>query len=200
MPERHPTARRLIAVALELFVANGVAGTPIVRIEEAAGLAPGSGAFYKHFRSKAELLNAAIEDAEETSAWGVDRFDAFGQIEGVDLLDEIRFIGRGTWFAFDAHRDLVLVMTRETERPSRYTHDPGGWPGDGAAFLTTWFEVKVAARELVVADPRAMAVVLLDGLYQFWLQRTAESDTPYGVDAERFLDAWVTLVAGLRPQ
>lgn len=199
MRDRHPTATRLIAAALELFVANGVAGTPIVRIEAAAGLAPGSGAFYKHFRSKTELLDAAIEDAEATSAWGAGRFEAFGQIENVDLLDEVRFIGRGTWFAFDAHRDLALVMTREAERPSRYTHDPGGWPGDGAAFLSAWLEAKVAAGELVVADPRATAVVLLDALYQFWLQRTAETDTPYGVDAERFLDAWVALVAGLQP-
>ena len=199
MPDRHPTATRLIAAALELFVANGVAGTSIVSIEAAAGLAPGSGAFYKHFRSKAELLDAAIEDAEETSAWGTGLFEAFGQIEGIGLLEEARYIGRGTWFAFDAHRDLALVMVRERDRPPRYTHEAGGWPGDGAAFLTAWLEAKAAAGELAVTDPRATAVVLLDALFQFWLQRTAETDTPYGVDAEGFLNAWVALIAGLQP-
>lgn len=89
-------------------------------------------------------------------------------------------------------------MTRERDRPPRYTHEAGGWPGDGAALFTGWIERKVAAGELAVADPRATAVVLLDALYQFWLQRTAETEEPYGVDAERFLEAWVELVAGLR--
>lgn len=185
-------------MALELFVANGVAGTSIVSIEAAAGLAPGSGAFYKHFRSKAEVLDAAIEDAEQTTALGSDLFDAFGRLDDVGLVEEARFIARGTWFAFDAHRDLAIVMVRERDHPPRYTHEPGGWPGDGAAFMTAWLDAKVAAGELEVADPRATAVVLLDALFQFWLQRNAETDEPYGVHAERFLDAWVALVAGLR--
>ena len=99
---------------------------------------------------------------------------------------------------FDAHADLVLVMVRETEhRPLSYTHDPEGWPGDGPAFVTTWLESKIERGELTVSDPRATAVVLLDALTFYWLQRRAESDAPYGVDDARFVDAWVELVAGL---
>lgn len=195
MPERHPTATRLIETALGLFAAHGVAGTTIVKIEEAAGLAPGSGAFYRHFRSKGELLDAAIADAEETTTWGADTFES----REMDLLEEARFIAWGTWYVFDKHRDLVLVMTRETERPSRYTHDPDGWPGDGYAFVTNWLDTKVEAGELVVADTRATAIVLMDAVVNYWLQRQTESDTPYGVDPDRFLDAWAGLIVGLRP-
>lgn len=197
MSERHPTADRLIAAALRLFAAEGVAATPIVKVEQAAGLAPGSGAFYKHFRSKAELLDAAVADAARTSAAGADLFDT---LEGLDLRDQARFIARGTWFVFDAYADLFLVMTREREhRPPSYTHDPAGWPGDGPAFVTAWLESKIERNELAVPDPRATAVVLLDALTTYWLQRQVESDTPYGVDEERFIDAWVELVAALAP-
>lgn len=185
----------MIEAALGLFAAHGVAGTTIVKIEQAAGLAPGSGAFYRHFRSKSELLDAAIADAEATTNWGADQFAD----SDMDLLEEARFIARGTWFVFDTHRDLVLVMTRETERPSRYTHDPDGWPGDGYAFVTTWLNTKVNAGELVIDDTQATAIVLMDAVVNYWLQRQTESDSPYGVDPNRFLDAWVALIAALRP-
>lgn len=198
MPERHPTARRVIDAGLALFAAHGVAGTTIVKIEEAAGLAPGSGAFYRHFKSKAELLDAAVADAEALSSWGHGQFDVFESFEA-DVLDQARFIALGLWFVFDAHRDLVLVLTREIERPARYTHDAGGWPGDGLVFLTGWLDAKVAAGELVVADTRATAVVLVDALIDFWLQRQTESDEPYGVSTDRFLAAWLELVDGRRP-
>lgn len=195
MPERHPTATRVIEAALGLFVKHGVAGTTIVQVEEAAGLAPGSGAFYRHFKSKAELLDAAIADAEETTDWGAGMF----ALKDMELLEAARFIAWGTWYVFDAHRDLVLVMTRETERPARYTHEPNGWPGDGHAFFTNWLDTMVAAGELHVTDTRATAVVLMDAVVNYWLQRNTESDTPYGIDPERFLDAWVQLIAALRP-
>ena len=195
MPERHPTTTRLIAAALRLFAADGVAATPIVRIEEAAGLAPGSGAFYKHFRSKSELLDAAVADAATTSAAGADLFAA---LAGMEIRDQARFIARGTWFVFDAHADLFLVMVREHEhRPRSYTHEPNGWPGDGPAFVTAWLESKIERGELAVSDARATAVVLLDALTSYWFQRKTETAAPYGVDDDRFVDAWVELVAAL---
>ena len=197
MSERHPTAQRLIATAMHLFAEEGVAAVPITRIEKEAGLAPGSGAFYKHFRSKAEVLDAAVADAAATSADGA---QVFAALEGLALRDQARLIARGTWMVFDVHRDLFLVMVRERDqRPSTYTHEPSGWPGDGPAFVAAWLEAKVESAELAVRDPRATALALLDALTFFWLQRATESETPYGVDDERFLDAWVEMVAGLAP-
>jgi AcrR family transcriptional regulator len=174
---------------------GGVSATPIVKIEEAAGLAPGSGAFYKHFRSKSQLLDAAVADAAATSSAGA---DLFATLDGVDILEQARVIARGTWFVFDAHRNLVLVMAREPEhRPPSYSHDETGWPGDGPAFVATWLQANVAARRLMVNDPRATAVVLLDALTSYWLQQQTESSQPYGINDERFVNAWTELIAGL---
>jgi AcrR family transcriptional regulator len=198
VPERHPTARRLIEHGLRLFAESGVAGTPIVRIEEAAGLAPSSGAFYRHFQSKAELLAAAVDDAAASMHYGAEMFDA---LEGMSLEDQATFIARGAWFMFDAHRDLVLVLTRDTHpRPANYGYEPTMFPGGGMTFIATWLRGRMASGDLAsIPDPEATALVLADALTNYWLQREAEDPIPYGVDGDRFIAAWVDLVLRLRP-
>src|SRR5690242_8801839 len=57
----HPTREVLIDVALTLFASEGYRGTTIRKIEKAAGLTPGAGGLYRHFRSKEELLLAAVD-------------------------------------------------------------------------------------------------------------------------------------------
>ena len=55
------TRERIMDVALQLFAAQGVAATPITSIEAGAGLSPGSGSFYRHFKDKSELLSAVVD-------------------------------------------------------------------------------------------------------------------------------------------
>jgi AcrR family transcriptional regulator len=55
------TRERIMDVALQLFAAQGVAATPITAIEAGAGLSPGSGSFYRHFKDKSDLLAAVVE-------------------------------------------------------------------------------------------------------------------------------------------
>ena len=57
----HPTRDVLIDAALGLFAAEGYRGTTIRKIEQAAGLTPGAGGMYRHFKSKEELLMAAMK-------------------------------------------------------------------------------------------------------------------------------------------
>src|SRR5258708_36874716 len=56
-----PTRERLVSEAMRLFSAQGFEATSVSQIEAAAGLAPGSGALYHHFKSKEALLNAGID-------------------------------------------------------------------------------------------------------------------------------------------
>ena len=55
------TRERILDVAFDLFVSVGFAGTTVTEIESQAGLTAGSGGFYRHFRSKEDLLRPAIE-------------------------------------------------------------------------------------------------------------------------------------------
>ena len=55
------TRERIVTEAIRLFARHGFSGTTVGDIEQAAGLAPRAGGLYKHFRSKEEVLSAAIE-------------------------------------------------------------------------------------------------------------------------------------------
>ena len=108
-------------------------------------------------------------------------------------------IARGTWIFFDSQRDLMLVLTRDTNAPpTNYGHNPNQFPGNGVAFLAEWLRTRAKKRLLKrVADPEATALVLLNALTFFWMQKEGESPTPYGVDGERFITAWCALVLQL---
>jgi AcrR family transcriptional regulator len=58
---RTTTRERILDAALELFVERGVAGTTVSDIERAVGLAAGRGSFYRHFRSKDDVVVPAFE-------------------------------------------------------------------------------------------------------------------------------------------
>lgn len=56
-----PTRERILDAALELIQQRGFDGTTVTDIEELAGLSPGSGSFYRHFRSKEEVFREVLE-------------------------------------------------------------------------------------------------------------------------------------------
>jgi AcrR family transcriptional regulator len=55
------TRERILDAALELFLERGIAGTTVSDIERAVGLAAGTGSFYRHFKSKEDLVVPAFE-------------------------------------------------------------------------------------------------------------------------------------------
>lgn len=63
------TRDRILAEALNLFSTRGYRGTRVQDIEEAAGLSPGAGGFYRHFRSKREVLETALEHYAEQATY-----------------------------------------------------------------------------------------------------------------------------------
>lgn len=54
------TKDRILDAALDLFAAEGVGGTTVTEIERRAGLTPGRGSLYRHYRSKDEVFEATI--------------------------------------------------------------------------------------------------------------------------------------------
>ena len=64
--EREQNIRRVIHTAQTLFIADGIAATPISRIAEAAGLTPTS--LYRYFRNKATFFTDLMEQYKRESA------------------------------------------------------------------------------------------------------------------------------------
>ena len=58
---RSQTRARILDAAFALFVQQGFQGTTLSEVERRVGLKVGTGSLYHHFRTKDELLRAAIE-------------------------------------------------------------------------------------------------------------------------------------------
>ena len=100
------TKERLVTEAMRLFSEQGYRATSISQIEKAAGLVPGCGALYNHFKTKEALLSAGVDRQ-------LDRRRAMHDISAL-------FAGQG-----DLHTELTLlcryllnVLDRERDRKS----------------------------------------------------------------------------------
>ena len=105
-----PTRDRLLAEAMRLFSDKGFEATSVSQIESAAGLAAGSGALYRHFRSKDALLAAGIDRQ-------LDRRTAMGDIRALfaglgDLHSELTVLGRYLLSVIDQESELLQIAAR----------------------------------------------------------------------------------------
>ena len=81
-------------------------------IQRASGLAPGSGALYKHFASKRELLEAAVAHRIDSIVAAREQYDA-GEPGGVEQA--VRTAGQLIWNNLKQSEDLLKVMLREPD-------------------------------------------------------------------------------------
>jgi AcrR family transcriptional regulator len=73
--------RRILEVATERFRSEGIAASGLASIMSDAGLT--NGAFYPHFKSKAELVRESVRAALEDQSDRIGEWLAAGGIEGV---------------------------------------------------------------------------------------------------------------------
>src|SRR5690349_15763374 len=105
-----PTRERLVTEAMRLFSTKGFEATSVSQIEAAAGLAPGSGALYHHFKSKHALLDAGIDRQ-------LDRRRAMQDIRTLfaglgDLRAELTVLGRYLLSIVDEEIELLQITAR----------------------------------------------------------------------------------------
>jgi AcrR family transcriptional regulator len=105
------TRDRILDVAMELFSTRGFRGTSITQIERAAGLTPGAGGIYHHFRTKEALLKAGI-DRQLTRLEALRTIkEALGPLG--DLRAELTIIARYTLAELTRERELIQIMAAE---------------------------------------------------------------------------------------
>ena len=102
-----PTRERLITEAIRLFGDKGFEATSVSQIEAAAGLSAGSGALYRHFKSKDDVLTACIDRQ-------LDRRSAMRKMRTLftglsDLHSELTVIGRYLFSVIDSETELLQI-------------------------------------------------------------------------------------------
>ena len=193
-----PTRERILEAALELFATHGYEATSTAQIEEAAGLSPRSGALYKHFRSKGELLEVALARRMQAITVLPERLD-LGPLS--DLRSELTLIARWGLAELARERELALIAMKEGHR----------LPGFKEAFLEAIVRpghalaVEVLRRYSVTHDVEfddieALGEVLCSALVGFALQGFLFGKDFVDVDDERFAAAHVELAMALVAQ
>ena len=197
-PNRSPAADRILREAMRLFAERGYERTSIADIQAAAGLAPGSGALYKHFRSKEAVLAAGMEDfvAGAERARELIRSVPGPADQALDVL------GHAAMRMLTDDRDVLRIVWRELEQFPALRDEVREQRMQGTyAAIAGWLRERADRGELRVEDPEATAAVLLGALTSFKLFQALFGEPPSGLDDERFVRAWLqVMLHGLLPE
>jgi AcrR family transcriptional regulator len=185
------TRDRIIDEAMHLFSEQGYAATSIAKIEAAAGLSPGAGGLYHHFKSKQAVLAAGIERH-------LSRLDALRDIQRVlapldDLKAELTLTARYILTELDSESELLRILASEARsRPEMLTSAVDELVNTTFDGFARWIEERMQRSE-TERDARAIAAVGLGALLSSRLLRDVIG-IPAQVDDEALVDAWVALM------
>ncbi len=189
MPDEPNTRDRIITEAIRLFAERGFKGTTVGDIERAAGLAPRAGGLYKHFRSKEEVLEAAIDrhvseiEAMRTSI----EFKTLG-----DLRAELEMITRWGLAELAAEQPVMKIVMKDGDEFPHLVEIVRERIVERGSELS----VAVMARLLsesgaAVKDVDAVSTIALTSLVNYRLQESIFGKPPGGLSEEEFIEAWV---------
>jgi AcrR family transcriptional regulator len=189
MPDEPSTRDRIITEAIRLFAERGFKGTTVGDIERAAGLAPRAGGLYKHFRSKEEVLEAAIDrhvseiEAMRTSI----EFKTLG-----DLRAELEMITRWGLAELAAEQPVMKIVMKDGDEFPHLVEIVRERIVERGSELS----VAVMARLLseagaAVKDVDAVSTIALTSLVNYRLQESIFGKPPGGLSEEEFIEAWV---------
>ena len=193
-----PTRERLLSAALELFASQGFGSTSTAQIEEAAGLSPRSGALYKHFRSKEELLDVALAQRMQEITTLPERLD-LGPL--TDLRSELALIARWGLAELARERELALVVMKEGNRlPAFRDAFLEAIVRPGHALATEVLRRYSASHDVEFADIEALGEVLCAALVGFALQGFMFGRDFVDISDERYAAAHVEVAMALVEQ
>ncbi|WP_099021120.1 TetR/AcrR family transcriptional regulator [Mycolicibacterium palauense] len=187
-----PTRERLLTEAMRLFSDRGFEATSVSQIEAAAGLAAGSGALYRHFKSKDALLAAGIDRQLDRRAAMHDIRALFAGIG--DLHAELTVLGRYLLTVIDQETELLQIAARtpaglSARLDGAYAALVDGLTAELAGWIETWGPQLTRRERSTVA---ALGVnALLGARFATNLFRRADAAVP----DDDYLAEWTTLLA-----
>jgi AcrR family transcriptional regulator len=190
-PRRSPAAQRILREAMRLFAERGYERTSIADIQAAVGLAPGSGALYKHFPSKEAVLSAGLEEFVA----GAERARELIRTVPGPPDEALGVLGRAALRIMEDDRDVLRIMYRELDAfPALRDEVREQRMQATYAAVADWLRDRAARGELRVEDPEATAAVLLGSVTSYKLFQALLGASPAGVDDERFIRAWLRVM------
>jgi len=187
------TKERLVAEAMRLFSQQGYRATSITQIERAAGLVPGCGALYNHFKTKEELLAAGIDRQ-------LDRRRAMHDISALfagqgDLRTELTLLCRYLMSVLDREGEFLQVAARTPADESPRLKDAYAALVDGLySELADW--IKGCAPTLDDSETRRISVVGINALLGKRATRIVFHSPQIDPPDDQYVADWTDMLAG----
>jgi AcrR family transcriptional regulator len=182
---------RLLDTALALFSSRGYAATSTAEIQKACGMSPGSGALYRHFRSKTDVLRSALRRGLDRMQKSPSWVEATTPAERLDALASIAAAAHHT---ISDNADLVRLMLHEPDAAPDMVDEL--WVRNLAFAHHIMGQALQASADdagTEIDDPEAISAVLLAALSYVPIMEVLLGRTPGGIDPDRFRDAWLRL-------
>ncbi|WP_377273372.1 TetR/AcrR family transcriptional regulator [Peterkaempfera sp. SMS 1(5)a] len=186
---------RIVAEAMRLFGEQGYTKTTIAEIERAAGLSPGSGALYRHFRSKEELLAEGVRSKIAENAGLLATLSDTAGAAALTPRQRLALLARAGLRRLGQERDLNRIVVRDLAAfPALLQDVREGEMHRIHSAVAQWLRTQSDAQD---RDWDALAVALVGSLSHFWLLQDVFGTHPSGLDEDRFVDAFVDLAEQL---
>jgi AcrR family transcriptional regulator len=195
MAEPH-TRDAVVAAAMDLFGRQGYRTTTIAQIESAAGLSPGAGGLYRHFRSKRALLEEGLRRQAEQGRGLAAFLEDPGGLAALPVRDRLVAVARAGLRRLEEERDVNRLLVRDLAAfPDLLAQvreqELAAVVGAVAAWLRAQPEEPVGA-----PDWDALASVVASAVSHYWVLRDVyDGEHPHGIDEDRYLGALADLVA-----
>ena len=191
-----PTRERILDAAWRLFAQQGFAGTTVSQIEAASSLAAGSGSFYRHFRSKEEVLHAVVdrevERADAARDVGPEPADTGGDVRVALAMEFQRRLA-----SLRRLHPLIRVVQREREHLGTSRDHLGDLlVSRNVTVRSERFAAWMARGAIPTRDPEALATAVMCALVGYDMSCEYFGRPPGGTSEEAFISTLVSFVAG----
>ena len=177
---------RLLDAGLRLFALRGFEAVTVGDIEAEAGFVARGGTLYRHFKSKGDLLDAAMRR----------HIDSLGEYDALlhllplpDLASELRLVARWMLERLDREEAISRIVEKEGDRLQHLIDSMREGLSDSGYRLASAY----LGQHIETGDTDAMAVILLGSLINLRRSKWTFGAPPIGINDERAIDAWVAL-------
>ncbi|RAY15971.1 TetR/AcrR family transcriptional regulator [Actinomadura craniellae] len=187
-----------MAEALRLFADRGYAATSVAEIEAASGLSPGAGGLYRHFRSKEEVLAAAIREHITSTKSQLDVIrEQATQFADLPLVERLKMTCHAGLAKMREEQDLVRVLFRDLDQfPELVAEMREGIVNPLYEAIAEWLSTQPELADNDEDWP-AIASILGGSVVNYWLANESMHEPPSRIAEERFVLAWARLAMGL---
>lgn len=187
------TRERIIDAALHLFAKRGFAGTTITAIEQAVGLAAGTGSFHRHFSSKRAVFDAAIDrEIGRLREIRPVKMPNYGSSGGQEAL--ARQLVSDLGFLRQVRVLLAILLQERTAMPEAVDRVREALVDTGLTGIVSDLET-FAPNDVARADPEAASAVLLCATLGYFLTAEFFGTAPGGIDSDRYTRTLAALLS-----